>query len=249
MRTAARLASRLGSVWHAVYVETPTLHRLPEKQRRAILSALRLAQELGAETATLSDPAEEKAVVRYAREHNLGKIVMGRPASRRWWRRDAFADRLARRAPDLDQVIVALEEPPARALAQTPDNRPFKEKWRGQIQGCLVAVALCAITTLIAMQWLVTFDAANLVMLYLLGVVVIALLYGRWPSVVATVINVASFDLFYRATRYARRFGRAVFADLCRDADGWSGDWQSYCRGALSGARRPLSGTAYPPFI
>ncbi|MDI4740331.1 glycerate kinase, partial [Salmonella enterica subsp. enterica serovar Kentucky] len=42
-----------------------------------------------------------------------------------------------------------------------------------QIQGCLVAVALCAITTLIAMQWLVTFDAANLVMLYLLGVVVI----------------------------------------------------------------------------
>ncbi|ESO49856.1 sensor protein KdpD, partial [Salmonella enterica subsp. enterica serovar Agona str. 392869-1] len=98
------------------------------------LSALRLAQELGAETATLSDPAEEKAVVRYAREHNLGKIVMGRPASRRWWRRDAFADRLARRAPDLDQVIVALEEPPARALAQTPDNRPFKEKWRGQIQ-------------------------------------------------------------------------------------------------------------------
>lgn len=73
VRTAARLASRLGSVWHAVYVETPTLHRLPEKQRRAILSALRLAQELGAETATLSDPAEEKAVVRYAREHNLGK--------------------------------------------------------------------------------------------------------------------------------------------------------------------------------
>lgn len=126
---------------------------------------------------------------------------MGRPASRRWWRRDAFADRLARRAPDLDQVIVALEEPPARALAQTPDNRPFKEKWRGQIQGCLVAVALCAITTLIAMQWLVTFDAANLVMLYLLGVVVIALLYGRWPSVVATVINVASFDLFFIAPR------------------------------------------------
>lgn len=64
VRAAARLASRLGSVWHAVYVETPALHRLPEKKRRAILSALRLAQELGAETATLSDPAEEKAVVR-----------------------------------------------------------------------------------------------------------------------------------------------------------------------------------------
>ncbi len=49
------------------------------------------------------------------------------------------------------------------------------------------------------------FDAANLVMLYPLGVVVVALFYGRWPSVVATVINVVSFDLFFhRPTRHAR---------------------------------------------
>ncbi len=44
-------------------------------------------------------------------------------------------------------------------------------------------------------------DAANLVMLYLLGVVVVALFCGRWPSVVATVINVVSFDLFFIAPR------------------------------------------------
>lgn len=201
VRAAARLASRLGSVWHAVYVETPALHRLPEKKRRAILSALRLAQELGAETATLSDPAEEKAVVRYAREHNLGKIILGRPASRRWWRRETFADRLARIAPDLDQVLVALDEPPARTINNAPDSRSFKDKWRVQIQGCVVAAALCAVITLIAMQWLMAFDAANLVMLYLLGVVVVALFYGRWPSVVATVINVVSFDLFFIAPR------------------------------------------------
>lgn len=201
VRAAARLASRLGSVWHAVYVETPALHRLPEKKRRAILSALRLAQELGAETATLSEPAEEKAVVRYAREHNLGKIILGRPASRRWWRRETFADRLARIAPDLDQVLVALDAPPARTLNNAPDSRSFKDKWRVQIQGCVVAAALCAVITLIAMQWLMAFDAANLVMLYLLGVVVVALFYGRWPSVVATVINVVSFDLFFIAPR------------------------------------------------
>lgn len=201
VRAAARLAARLGSVWHAVYVETPALHQLPEKQRRAILSALRLAQELGAETATLSDPAEDKAVIRYAREHNLGKIVLGRPTTRRWWRSDSFADKLAHRAPDLDLMIVALDEPPSRPAAQTMDTRTFKDKWRVQIQGCLVAAALCAFITLIAMQWLVAFDAANLVMLYLLGVVVIALFYGRWPSVLATVINVASFDLFFIAPR------------------------------------------------
>lgn len=139
--------------------------------------------------------------MRYAREHNLGKIILGRPASRRWWRRETFADRLARIAPDLDQVLVALDEPPARTINNAPDNRSFKDKWRVQIQGCVVAAALCAVITLIAMQWLMAFDAANLVMLYLLGVVVVALFYGRWPSVVATVINVVSFDLFFIAPR------------------------------------------------
>lgn len=59
-----------------------------------------------------------------------------------------------------------------------------------------MAVVLCALITVIASQWLIAFDAANLVMIYLLGVVVVALFYGRWPSVLATVINVISFDLF-----------------------------------------------------
>lgn len=39
VRAAARLASRLGSVWHAVYVETPALHRLPEKKNVGQFSA------------------------------------------------------------------------------------------------------------------------------------------------------------------------------------------------------------------
>ncbi|MCE9981042.1 two-component system sensor histidine kinase KdpD [Leclercia adecarboxylata] len=201
VRTAARLAAKFGSVWHAVYVETPQLHRLPENQRRAILSALRLAQELGAETATLAEQAEDKAILRYAREHNLGKIVIGRRSHRRWFKRDTFADRLAQRAPDLDLLIVALDDKPAALPAKTPDNRAFTEKWRIQLRGCLVAVLLCALITFIANQWLPDFDAANLVMIYLLGVVIVALFYGRWPSVLATVINVVSFDLFFIAPR------------------------------------------------
>ncbi len=198
VRIAARLAARLGCHWHAVYVETPKLHRLPENQRRAILRALRLAQELGAETATLADPSEERAVLRYAREHNLGKIIIGRRSEQRWKLRGSFADRLGRLGPDLDLVIVALDsdavQPPP---GKEHDGRSFNEKWRMQLRGCAVAVALCALITLLS-QWLLPgFDQANLVMVYLLGVAIVALFFGRWPSVLAAVINVASFDLFF----------------------------------------------------
>lgn len=198
VRTAARLAAKLGSVWHAVYVETPRLHRLARAQRQAILNALRLAQELGAETATLADPSQERAVLRYAREHNLGKIVLGRQTRRRWWQGDSFAGRLARHAPDLDLLIVALDDPPL-SPPRASDTRPLLERWRVQLEGCAVALALCAGITLMAMQWLTAFDPTNLVMIYLLAVVLVALRYGRWPSVLATIVNVLSFDLFFIA--------------------------------------------------
>lgn len=97
-------------------METPHLHRLPENERRAILRSMRLAQELGAETATLSDTAPEHAILRYAREHNLGKILLGRrqrEARRLRWPGASFVDRLARLGPDLDLLIVAVEDRPS----------------------------------------------------------------------------------------------------------------------------------------
>ena len=209
VRTAARLAAKLGSVWHAIYVETPQLHRLPEHQRHSILSALRLAQELGAETATLADPNKVKAVLRYAREHNLGKIILGRHTTSRWWHGRSFSEQLGKHAPDLDLVIVALSENASFSHDRVPDTRGIGEKWRIQLRGCIVAVVLCTIISWVANQWLGRFETANLVMIYLLGVVIIALFYGRWPSVLAAIINVISFDLFFVAPR-----GTLVVSDM-----------------------------------
>ncbi|MEQ2024381.1 two-component system sensor histidine kinase KdpD [Xenorhabdus szentirmaii] len=204
VRTAARLAAKLDCIWHAVYVETPKLHRLPESKRRTILKTLKLARDLGAETATLSDSREEKAILRYAREHNLGKILIGRYYGSHStffnykWRPD-FSERLGKLGPDLDLVIVALEDKKRGSSGnkELKDHRPFNEKWRFQVQGFIMAIVLCTLTTLFSRTFLLTLDKANLVTLYLLGGVVIALFYGRWPSVFAALINVISFDIFF----------------------------------------------------
>lgn len=199
VRAAARLAAKFGSVWHAVYVETPKLHQLAESHRRAILKVLRLAQDLGAETATLSDPSEEKAILRYAREHNLGKILLGRRVKRSQWLgfniRPSFAERLGRLGPDLDLVIVALDE--KSEWDKEPERKPFSEKWRTDLNGFMMAIVMCAAITLFSRTFLLALDKANLVTLYLLGVVLIALFYGRYPSIFAALINVISFDLFF----------------------------------------------------
>ena len=83
VRSCARLAAQGEVDWHAVFVETPALQRLPEARRQHPLRVLKLALELGATTATLSAPEAATALVRYAREHNLVRLVIGRHR-RRW---------------------------------------------------------------------------------------------------------------------------------------------------------------------
>ncbi|MCG8710219.1 two-component system sensor histidine kinase KdpD [Brenneria sp. 4F2] len=199
VRIAARLAARLGSEWHAITVETPTLRRQGETRRRNILRTLQLAQNMGAVTATLSDADEAKAALRYAREHNLGKIIVGRPPQRRWRFAHRFAGRLSRLGPDLDLIVIALDDTPDINAGRAADARGATDKWGQQLRGCLAAAALCALITLLSKWLLPGFSPINLVMIYLLGVVLIAIGFGRLPSVAAALLNIVAFDLFFVA--------------------------------------------------
>ncbi len=67
VRSAARMASALHAQWLAVYVETPKLVRLPQAARDRILQTLRLAAELGAETANLSGESVAATLIEFAR--------------------------------------------------------------------------------------------------------------------------------------------------------------------------------------
>ena len=195
VRSAARLAAALDAPWHAVYVETPELQRLSEAHRRKILATLGLAQELGAQTATIGAPDVARALVHYARTHNLGKLVVGRAPMRRRladrWRR-SLAERASAIASDLDVVVVTRDEArPAAASESEPEREPLA--WRGYAG----ALGLCIVVTVVTTPLSHVFDLANIVMLFMLAVVVVALLFGRGPAVLAAVANVLAFDFFF----------------------------------------------------
>jgi two-component system sensor histidine kinase KdpD len=61
----------------------------------------------------------------------------------------------------------------------------------------LLAVASCALTTLLALPLRGWLDLANIVMLFLLVVFVIAVRLGRGPAVLAAFLGVAAFDVFF----------------------------------------------------
>ena len=124
VRASYRLAQLLKAEWIVLYVETAKLQRLSKEQRDAILRTLKLAEELGAETVTLSGHKLAEEVISYARTRNATRIVLGKP-SRSGWKRWLFGsldDTIVRQASDIDIHVVGKE---SNFLSQTHGESLF----------------------------------------------------------------------------------------------------------------------------
>lgn len=74
-----------------------------------------------------------------------------------------------------------------------------------------VALLVCAMTTAIAAPLSEYFDLANIVMLFLLAVVLVAVRLGRGPAVLAAFLSVALFDFFFVPPRWSFAVGDAQY--------------------------------------
>lgn len=206
VRAAARLAASVKADWIAVYVETPRLQRLPDARRQRTLDALKLAAELGAETATLAGDDAVAALIGYAKVRNVSKIVAGGSSKVGLARRFArpFGEKLAERAGDVDLMLIrASASDEVRAVPLDAGARDWRDAFahlgtrRSPLQHYLYAAAICAAITGVASVVSARLDLTNLVMLYLLGVVFSAVRLGRGPGVLQSFLSVAAFDFFF----------------------------------------------------
>jgi two-component system sensor histidine kinase KdpD len=197
VRGTARLAAQLGVPWHCIFVETPRMQRLSEVDRARALKALKLAQEAGASPRLLTGSQLAAAIVKYAREHNLSRVVLGRDTGRRqpFWRRSLVVD-VGRIGGDLDIIQIALPPrgrsgAPASAVQAPAAGAP--PWWPAYAK----TIATCAVAALAAAPLSAVFELSNVVMVFLLAVVVVAVRWGRGPAVLAAFLGVGAFDFLY----------------------------------------------------
>ncbi len=198
VRSAARLASKLGAPWHAIYTETPQLQRLSSSRRQHILKTLKLAQDMGAETATLPGNDIVQTVARYARDHNLAKVLIGRSTMRPLWWQRSLAERLGKLAPDLDIIYVARDGDDKRNVVDQRDTDTREIQWLDYGLGAFG----CVVATVIATGLYPYVELTNTAMIFLLTVVLVAAYFGRGPAVLAAILSVASFDFFFVPPRF-----------------------------------------------
>jgi two-component system sensor histidine kinase KdpD len=114
LRRASRIAGQLNAEWYAVHIETPSesVKNIGTSDFVALLNNINLASDLGAETVWLKSDDVVKAMIDFARDKGVSKVIVGRthqPRWRRWLQGDVPA-RLVADARDLDVEIVATEQ-------------------------------------------------------------------------------------------------------------------------------------------
>jgi two-component system sensor histidine kinase KdpD len=193
VRAARRMAGGLRAPWVALHVETDRGPTLSETDRRRLEENLRLAEELGATVATATGADFAEAVLDYGREHNVTKIIIGKPRLNLWreWLRGAYVYHLIRRSGDIDVYVISGEEAPT---SETADDRPTRPIAWVPYVWAIAGVVAC---TLAGFGLRDILSATNIVMIYLGWVVAASLLLGRGPSIAASVLSVATFDFFF----------------------------------------------------
>ena len=197
IRTGRRLADDLKAEWYVLFVETPGHLHMPPENRARMQRNLRLAEELGAKVVNITGESVADTVLEFAHEHNVTKIIAGKPLRARWFEmlRGSVIDQIIRGSGKIDVYMVTegTETPPKAITEIFPDavtpHRPLGRYF--------LSLGLVFLVTLLGFPLQHLFDPTNLVMLYLLAVVIAAVFLGRGPSILASFISVFAFDYFF----------------------------------------------------
>jgi two-component system, OmpR family, sensor histidine kinase KdpD len=193
IRAARQMAADLHAKWIAVYVQVPRHLRLPQAERDRLVQTLRLAEQLGAETITLTGENVAQELLSYARSRNATKLIVGKPVRSLWkeWIFGSVVSDLVHQSGDIDIYVITGEAGEGQPLVR----RSFKRTSR--LSGYVYALAGVSVATAVAWAMFPYFGLANLIMMYLIAVIFIAIRLGRGPSVLASVLSVATFDFFF----------------------------------------------------
>ncbi|MCP3411027.1 sensor histidine kinase KdpD [Bradyrhizobium sp. CCGB01] len=200
VRYTKRLADRLHAPFTAVSIETRRSLQLSDEERDRLADTLRLAEALGGEALTIPAVGRRIAddVINFAQGNNVTQIVIGKSTRSRWFEmtRGSVVHDLVRRAGNISVHVIPGEElvdqPAPKTAVQTAarsdpfDARPYLKALGISALGLAAAVAIKPY-----------FGIENVDLMFLTAVVTVAVRYGLWPSMLASVVSSFAYNFFF----------------------------------------------------
>jgi len=204
VRSAQRAADRLRSSWIAVHVQTATEEHLRDDAKDRIQETLSLAERLGAEVVVLPGALDVAAeLLNYARSRNVSRLMVGQPRKRRFgrWFARPVTQRVVEGARNFEVLVVGTEE--EKAAPSEPREQlvraGFEEHSPREYALSILAVGGAGLVAAVA-EYFIPLEGLSII--FVLPVLVSAIRFGLWPSVVASLLGFSVYKFFFTEPRF-----------------------------------------------
>jgi two-component system sensor histidine kinase KdpD len=200
VRYTKRLADRLHAPFTAVSIETRRSFQLSDEERDRLADTLRLAESLGGEALTIPAVGRRIAddVVNFAQGNNVTQIVIGKSTRSRWFEmtRGSVVHDLVRRAGNITVHVIAGTELPGEAAPKTAVQTAARSEPFNPLP-YLKAVGIVLVGLAAAELLQPRFGIENVDLVLLTAVVAVAVRYGLWPSLLASIGASLAYNFFF----------------------------------------------------
>lgn len=192
IRTAGRMAAGLRSEWVAAYVETPRRSLNNQNESDNLARNIRLAESLGAEVISLTGEDVALELLSLAQRKNITHIVVGKPRHSVWKEiiHGSVVDKIIK-----DSKGIHVHAIPGEAVEKKNNIKTTTNIRTNSFTAYAGTMLFIVFITLL--NKILAHDLINIALLYLLPVLFSAALWGRGPSIMASLLGVLTFDIFF----------------------------------------------------
>jgi two-component system sensor histidine kinase KdpD len=210
IRWTRRMADELRCRWLAVHVESS--HSLTESARAQLEKSLASARDLGAEIVATTDDDLVRGLLRVARDQNVTQIIVGKPVGTggwEWLQGGRLLRRLARESGDIDLHVVRAEK---TGIARASRGR--LPAFKSNFQPYAFAAGVVVATGFVNLGLMALAGPRVPGLVFLLVVVLLALIVGRGPVLLAGALSALGWNFFFLPPRFTFLIAKAEDALL-----------------------------------
>ena len=204
IQAAAAMAKAFNATFSALYVKTPASEAMTTEDTERLLENIRLAETNGASIVTVCGDDISFQIAEYARLSGVTKIVIGRTVigKRRFIGKPTLTEKLISLAPNVDIHII----PDSDAVIAKGEKKLFeKPHFVKMLRELTVSAALLSLSTLLGYLFSsLGFTEANIVTIYMLGVLITAILTkSKICWVLSSVASVLVFNFLFTEPKFS----------------------------------------------
>lgn len=193
---ASKMAKVYNALFTALYIETSKT--LTEDNKKRLYDNTQLAKQNGAKIVTVNGDDIPFQVSQYAKASRVTKIIVGRSGYKpsRFFTPPNFIDKLIGLTPDIE--IYVIPDKAQKLYIGQKHNEQFKLQKMPLKDALKSITVLIAVTLLSSIFRMLNIDEANIIMIYILAVVLIAYITdSKIFSIVSSLLSVIIFNFFF----------------------------------------------------